>query len=233
MTRADNNKAAYGPCLATTYTRLELSGLPTPDSPGSAGVVMQLIVLKKDVYGQTMAADSSSSLQVYSAMGGESGSNDASVSFLGAIFSGFEQGRALFPIAVKPTFASVSELEGRTALLRRPFLYMSGTDLVTGAAMQTDVLEVHLATHNTSANRSVCPTGYVLTLDASNAAGRPGACTRCNSGKYSLKPLVGPQGVSGPGCLNCPEGASCKEGGDQVSFVKGNWSTSNGMFVLR
>ena len=108
MPRADHNNVAYGPCLATTYKRLELSGLPTTDSPGFAGVVVELVVLKQDAYGQTVTTDSSSILQVFSARDGARGANDASVSFLGAIFSGC----ALFAIAVKPTFASVPELEG-------------------------------------------------------------------------------------------------------------------------
>jgi hypothetical protein len=200
MPRADNNKAAYGPCLATTYKRLELSGLPTTDSPGFAGVVMELVVLKQDAYGQTVATDSSSILQVFSAKDGARGVNDASVSFLGAIFSGFEEGRALFSIAVKPTFASVSELEGRTELLLRPFLYISGTDVVTGAAMETDVPKVHLATHN----RSACRLGAVLVLD-STMLPTPGACVQCSPDKYNVNSLTGV-------CLACPPSAICFNG---------------------
>jgi predicted Zn-ribbon and HTH transcriptional regulator len=201
MPRADSNLAAYGPCLATTYARLELSGLPSPDSPGFAGVLMELVVLKKDTYGQTVFPDSSSSLQVFSSLNGARGANDASVSFLGSIFSGFENGRAHFSIGVKPTFSSLSELEGRTALLRQPFLYISGTDVATGAAMQTDVLQVHLST----LNRSACRRGSVLVRDSTDTLPTPGACVLCSPGKYSVKALTGV-------CLVCPPSATCFNG---------------------
>jgi hypothetical protein len=137
---------------------------------------------------------------VFSASGGARGANDASVSFLGAIISAFEKGRALFSIAVKPTFESVSELKGRTALLRQPFLCISGTDVVTSAAMQTDVLQVHLST----LNRSACRLGAVLVLD-SNTLPTPGACVQCSPGKYSVKVLTGV-------CLVCPPSATCFNG---------------------
>ena len=186
--------------MATTYKRLELNGLPTTDSPGFAGVVMKLVVLKQDAYGQTVTADSSSSLQVFPARDGERDANDESVSFLGATITVFEKGRAHLPIAVKPTFASpvVSRIEVRTALLRQPYLYMAGTDVATGIPMQTNVVQVYLALTNRSAS-SVCPTGYVLTLDTDNAAGRPGGCTRCKSGSHSLNSLVGPHVTQDPG----------------------------------
>jgi len=91
---AHNNTAMYGPCIATVYSalvNLEITGLPTRESPCFAGETMQLAVLKKDFYGQTMTADSSSALQLRSAKNGERGVNDASVFFLGSIFSGFQQ----------------------------------------------------------------------------------------------------------------------------------------------
>ena len=106
-----NNKASYGSCVATDYHQLELAGIPSHASPAYAGVSMELIVLKKDAYSQTIAADSSSSLQIHSALEGRR-INDASVGFLGSIFSGFEAGRAIFTIAVKPTFSNISSLEG-------------------------------------------------------------------------------------------------------------------------
>ena len=200
MPRADHNNVAYGPCLATTYKRLELSGLPTADAPGYAGVDMELVVFKQDAYGQTVTTDSASSLQVFSARGGARGANDGSVSFLGSIISVFEEGRALFSIAAKPTFASVSELEGRTVLLLQPFLYISGIDVVTGAAMQTDALKVHLATHN----RSACRLGAVLVLD-SNTLPTPGACVQCSPGKYNGNALIDV-------CMACPPSAICFNG---------------------
>jgi hypothetical protein len=209
MPRADNNNAAYGPCVATTYKRLKLSGLPTTDSPGFAGVIMELVVLKQDAYNQTVKSDSTSSLQVFSAKDGERGVNDGSISFLGSIFSVLEEGRTLFSIAVKPTF-NVSELEDRTcitALLRQPFLYIAGTDLATGATMQTDLLEVHLTTDNRP-----CRLGAVLVLDSNTLPTpgacvqySPGACVQCPRGKYNVRALTGV-------CLACPPSAECFNG---------------------
>jgi hypothetical protein len=161
---------------------------------------MELVVLKQDAYNQTVKSDSSSSLQVFSARGGARGANDPSVSFLGAIISVFEEGRTLFAIAVKPTFASVSELEDHTALLLQPFLHISGTDLATGAAMETDVLEVHLAKDK----RSACRLGAVLVLDSKKLP-TPGTCVQCSPGKYNVKALTGV-------CLACPPSAECRNG---------------------
>jgi len=66
----------------------------------------------QDIYGQTIAADSSSSLQMYSALNGER-VNDPSISFIGSIFSGFQAGRALFtigqsnPVVTQPDFCAL------------------------------------------------------------------------------------------------------------------------------
>jgi hypothetical protein len=150
---------------------------------------------------------------VFSANDGTRGANDRSVSFLGAIITVFEEGRALFSIAVKPTFANVSKLEDRTALLRQPFLYISGTDLATGGAMETDVLKVHLATHS----RSACRLGAVLVLDDSNTMPTPGACVQCSPKNYNVKALTGV-------CLACPPSAECFNGAPPLfgaSKVKG------------
>jgi hypothetical protein len=227
---AHNNSAVYGPCIATLYNHLELTGLPEREAPGLAGLAMELQVVKKDAYGQDISADSSSSLQLRSALGGNKGLNDESVAFLGSIFSGFHQGRALFSVAVKPTFASVSALAGRATLHRTPFVFVTGTDSSTGALMQTEPQKMYLAAEG---NHSVCPPGYVLALDAdANGGGRPGGCTRCSFGKYSLSPLVGAAGSMDPGCLNCPAGGDCSAGGDVVVFDKGNWTVGNGTYLL-
>ena len=207
-----NNTAAYGACVATVYARLQLQGLPDRETPGYAGVPLELAVLKLDHYGQTITTDSSSSLQVYTALAGDQ-INDNSVSFLGTIFSVFDKGRAAFTLGVRPTFATVSALDGFTELQRPPFLYVQGTDAATGAVMETvPPQQVHLA----SRNNTVCPVGWVLLLDQStgsntldtdgaNVDGRPGACTPCGFGTYSLDPLLGI-------CRRCPASATCMNG---------------------
>jgi len=221
---AHNNTAMYGHCLAGVYSHLEVTGLPTYESPQFAGVDIKLVVLKKDIYGQTVAADSSSSLQLLSARDRKIGVPDPGILLLGSVFSGFQQGRAEFAIGVKPTFASTSVLTGTTTLLRQPFLYIAGTDFQTNAAMQTPAFKVHIA----HGNQSVCPPGSVLALDQAAV----GECTRCKPGSYSLSPLVGPAYSTVPGCLNCPAGGNCLQGGNAVAFALGNWSIENGTYLL-
>jgi hypothetical protein len=206
-----NNSAGYGACVATSYDRLEVQGMPTRQAPGYAGVPLELVVLKLDQYGQTMAADSSSSLQIYSALADKVNGkwvNDDSVSFNGAIFSVFGRGRAPFFIGVKPTFSSVSATDEFTELQRLPFFYISGTDMATGATMETEPQQLYLAARN----QSVCPLGSVLTLASGGVDGRPGECTVCPQGSYSLNPLIAPPGATDPGCLACPVGGDCSGG---------------------
>jgi predicted outer membrane repeat protein len=201
-----NNTASYGPCVATVYNRLELQGLPTHQRPGYAGVPLELVVLKLDAYGQTITSDSSSSLQVYSAFAGTK-VNDDSVAFLGSILSGFQRGRAVFSIGVKPTFVSVSVADGRTELEHPPYLYFKGTDLTTARIMETNPQQVHLS----SGNRTVCPVGAALMLEPSVGSEtvmtdpRPGTCKVCDSGFYNVNPLTGR-------CLACPPLTMCING---------------------
>ena len=207
---AHNNTAAYGPCVATTYHHLDMSGLPAREAPGHAGVDMKLVIVKKDRYEQTIASDFSSSLQIYSDPTGAT-TNDASISFFGSIFSVFQAGVAVFTIAVKPTFTSVSMLEGRTGLLRQPFVCMSGKDAATGREMEVAVNQVHLASNLSTA----CPVGFALVMDSGlDAAGQPitpsgGACIQCEVGKYIVNPLTGR-------CSACPPSAMCVNGAPPV-----------------
>jgi len=75
------NAGAYGACVATPYHRLEVQGMPTRQAPGYAGVPLKLEVVKLDHYGQIIAVDSSSSMQVYSAVA-ETKINDITVGAL-------------------------------------------------------------------------------------------------------------------------------------------------------
>jgi hypothetical protein len=180
--------------------------MPTRQTPGYAGLPLKLEVVKVDQYGQTIAADSSSSLQVYSAVAGTK-VNDNTVAFLGSIFSGFRGGRAVFSVCVKPSFASISVRDQRTKLQREPFLYVKGIDITTGAVMETAPQQVHLA----SGNRTACPVGSVLELEPSVGSEtvvtdpRPGTCKVCDSGFYNVNPLTGR-------CLACPPSAMCIDG---------------------
>jgi hypothetical protein len=206
------NAGAYGACVATPYHRLEVQGMPTRQTPGYAGVPLKLEIVKLDTYGQNITVDSSSSLQVYSAVAGTK-VNDITVAFLGSIFSGFQGGRAVFSVGVKPTFVSVSAADGRTELQRPPYLYFKGTDLTTGVVMETDPQQVHLAVQN----KTVCAPGSVLSLDPganANTFPRAGACKACRPGTYSLDALASPAGTGqDPDCFNCPAGGDCRAGG--------------------
>ena len=202
----DGNDASYGPCVATLFHALNLTGLPSRAAPGFAGAAMELAVRKHDFYGQLISTDSSSLLQVFSALHGDR-TNDDSISFLGLSFAGLQGGVGRFSIAIKPTFSSVSVLMGHTMLLRQPFLYITGTDSATGAAMQSDVYGVHLS----SQNQTACPVGWRMVVDdAINQAGhRPGACTPCEPGTYIVKALTGV-------CLTCPPTATCINGAPPI-----------------
>ena len=199
-----NNTASYGACIATVYHHLEILGLPNSATPGYAGVTMQLRVLKLDAYGQTVKSDSSSSLQLRSALSGDTNTDDPSISFEGTLFSVFQEGVATFRIAVKPTFSIVSISESRAVLLRQPFLYMTGTDSGAALPMQTEIPRVHLA----QGNQTICPPGSVLIIDSAAGSG-PGACTSCPVGKYNVNPMTGL-------CLKCPPSAMCIKGAPPI-----------------
>jgi hypothetical protein len=206
--------------------------MPTRQAPGYAGVPLKLEVVKLDHYGQIIAVDSSSSMQVYSAVA-ETKINDITVAFVGSIFSVFQGGSAAFSIGVKPSFASVSAADGRTELQRPPYLYFKGTDVTTGVVMETDPQQVQLAVQN----ETVCPPGSVLSLDPrdiGNTFPRAGACKACRPGTYSLDALASPAGTGqDPDCFNCPAGGDCSAGGSIVKFQRGNWTQVDGMHVLK
>jgi hypothetical protein len=177
--------------------------------------MLTLVVVKLDQYGQTITADSSSSLQVYSALEGTK-VNDNSLTFIGNIISGFREGRAVFSIGVKPTFSSVGLADGRSSsvatngraeLQRKPYIYLRGADLTTaGVIMETDPQQVHLA----SGNRTACPVGSVLLLEPPIRSEwvsdpRPGTCKVCDPGLYNVYPISGR-------CLPCPPSAMCRNG---------------------
>jgi Ca2+-binding EF-hand superfamily protein len=228
------NTAVYGPCVATLFDNLKMTGLPSEKNPGYAGVNLELEVQKKDTYGQIILSDSNSSIQVYSAMNGAR-TTDMSISIEGSIYSGFVQGRAQLKISVKPSFSELNMSTKYTALLLRPYLYVAGADAFSdteGAVMQSEVMQMHIA----QGYQQVCPTGYVLSL--TNGLNNPGGCMKCKAGSYSLSPLAGPPPedcppntankdkeclATEPGCFKCPVGATCLAGGADVTAQKSWW----------
>jgi hypothetical protein len=206
----NSNAAGYGPCVATPFHRLDITGLATASSQRFAGVLFPLQVRKRDAYGQVMATDSDSTVRLLSARDGQQ-ALDTSVSLVGAT-AVLNKGIADFEVAVKPTFASVDE--DQATLLRQPFLYAEGTDAAANANMQSDVHQVFLAE-----NRSVCPPGHVLDLDDAGSRAGPGACVECPQNTFSSHPLESRDGL----CSVCPPGMVCG-GGKDVKPLEEFWA---------
>ena len=215
---ADNpshgNTAGYGPCIATPYrSPLDIRGMPTFSSPGHAGLDFEVEVLKKDTYGQVIATDTSSGVQIFSGKDGEK-VRDQSITLLGTQ-SVFKQGRATFSVAVKPTFANINVDEGVATLLRQPLIYVEGldTESTSESMMQSNVVEVHLAQ-----GQAVCPNGYVLSFENATSGAGVAECVACAPQTFSLNPFAN-DGF----CLTCTGmGLTCN-GGSQVEPMEGFW----------
>lgn len=201
-----NNTAGYGDCVATLYQEpLEMMGLPTAEAAGFAGVAMDLVVTKRDVYRQVISTDSSSLLQLKSAQDGEL-VNDPRVSFIGPIVSLFRNGIASFSIAVQPTFDRVSILEGIATLLKQPFVYAEGTDSDRpGAPLISNALQVNLYILYFWANDIICiqtRTHSVSFLSLSLNPPPPAPPPRSLSLFLSLPVSVGPSDNKQPSVSN-------------------------------
>ncbi len=222
-----SNKAAYGDCLASTFESLEISNLPSLDRPSFPGLEFEVVVEKKDLYGQIIITDSSSLLQVLVAKQ----DSEASSSVLGTTVVPMQNGAALFSFSVKPSFARVSFSENSAELLSKPFVYFSGIDseALLNQAMRSTFAEVAIANGS-----DICPIGYILNLDAASRVhgARAGICSRCKPGTYSVSQLKGAISDQEPSCLNCPLGGDCGMGGNNVSFDVGSWIITSGMYTL-
>ena len=221
-----NNHARYGSTFASSFKRLEVQGLPSPESRASSGVTFPVLVSKTDFYGQIIASDSSSLMQVKTSLGGAR-SDDPSVQLQGTTVSAVQAGTATFEFAVKPSFSLIDADSGTTNLLRAPMVYFEGTDAEVGGQMLSGVSEIPL-----SLNGAVCPPGYVLSLSGNTSASRPGQCSLCQAGTYSLHPLAGRSSGADPSCLSCPAGGDCLAGGDDVLFPLGTWGVIENTYVL-
>jgi N-acetylneuraminic acid mutarotase len=206
----NRNAAGYGPCVATPFHRLDITGLTTASSQRFAGLPFPLQVRKRDAYGQVMVTDSDSTVRLLSARDGQK-VLDTSVSLVGAT-AVLNKGIAAFEVAAKPTFASVNE--DQATLLRQPFVYAEGTDAAANANMQSDVHQVFLAE-----NRSVCPPGHVLDLDDAGSRAGPGSCLECPQTTFSSHPLESRNGS----CSPCPPGMVCG-GGKDVKPLQEFWA---------
>ena len=217
------NSALYGQCVASSFSMLEIYGMPNTIYPG---LLFPIQVLKKDLYNQTISSDSSSVLQIFTALNSEL-ITDRSVTLSGSIIASFDTGQVSFSAAVKPSYIYVDTINGVTVEASQPTIYLKGIDAQTDGNMVSSTVRLPM-----SSNWKICPAGYILVLDNEhgNATGRPGSCSLCAQGTYSVSPLVGST-PSTPSCLTCPSSAVCM-GGSDVNFTLGRWIIANGMYVL-
>lgn len=219
-----DNTALYGACLASAANELLVFGVPSLAFPG---LPMQLTVFKKDVFNQTITADSSTLLQIEASTGDITSASKAELSDV-AVFK-LTKGTATIHMAVAAKYSYVNAEKGVTRLIGGTFIVLTGIDTGNLNSLRSANLPV-----NFSSGFAACPLGYVLDLSPSSAApvAFTGTCIFCTAGTYSLSPLVGQAANQmNPSCLECPTAALCS-GGNKVKFLIGQWEARAGMFVL-
>jgi hypothetical protein len=220
-----DNSALYGNCIASDFKQLLASQIQHSIFPGLS---MNMLVLKKDAYNQTIASDSTSIIQIQPSLNG-TWSADRSVLVLGNTLEYFKSGEAAFVFALKPTFAVIDAERGLAKLDGNSGIYVFGSDSQTGIIMRSGVQILSLGQ-----GKSVCPVGYILMPDKPGASSGLAACALCKPGTYSIHPLTHVSGSgSSPTCVNCPSGGSCLEGGSTIHFPVGTWLAIDGIYVLQ
>ena len=215
------NGAAYGACVASSYQRLLLSSLPTPESPAYPGLPFPVLVTKVDAYNQTISTDSASVVHSHSA---------SSAAVADASAATLQAGQASLDVVLRPLYSLDSGAAlppgGPQVVVQSIDAQADGT---SGAVeMASDASPVYMAR-----GAAVCPAGYILVLDppVPPPAYSPAACVQCGQGTYSVSPLAGTQAPK-PSCFNCPAGASACPGGAVVHFALGTWVVAGGMYRL-
>jgi len=162
------------------------------------GVGLELEILKKDAYKQTILSDTGSAVQIKTGLDGSYDVDD-STSLTGSIFSVLISGRTQFSNAIKPSFVKTSNSQ-EVKTQRVPFIYVEGTDSESaiGGNMRSSSVQAHL--FSSSLTASLCPTGYILSPDRTiDDVGSPAVCTPCPTNTYSLDALAA------EGCIACPK----------------------------
>ena len=226
----DGNDAAYGRCIASTFSQLDIVGLPAVNSISFPGFPLDISVEKKDAYGQLIITDSLSVIQIYAKYSSHAIKGTPAIS--GNSLGRMESGVANFSLAIKPGFLN-SAVRGLSILDVRSLIYANGLDSESVSNTNTVQMQSPLEEILFSNSSTVCPPGYILVLDASSInAPQPGKCSYCNSGTYSVSPLYSATSSGDPSCLNCPIGGNCSKGGSYVSFELGTWIVSSGIYKL-
>ena len=238
------NRALYGSCISSDYRSLKVYSSISSDSYVIPGLSFSLTVVKKDAYGQIIASDDSSLIQIVVAVDSEpvttkaiNTSNQSVLAYAskqpvvdGPIAFPMKGGVASVSIGIKPYFSKASVRERAAVLQSEPIVFFQGFDSETNASMRSSRLII-----NTSSGPEVCPPGYVLLLDQVSASSGPGSCRFCEPGTYSVYPLSkDPASTTDtPSCINCPAGGNCELGGAAIQFAVGIWALRNGIYFLR
>jgi hypothetical protein len=123
----DNNRAVFGPCLASTGKRLEIQlGFTEPTNPGLS---FSVSVWKLDFYNQTVSSDSSTFVKIQT----EPSSKSSDTGQLAAVVSGetvfqLVGGHASAAVSVQPYIATIESDAGLTRLAGEAIVYAEGLD---------------------------------------------------------------------------------------------------------
>eukprot|EP00961_Rhodomonas_salina_P023715 318637-Rhodomonas_salina.2 len=155
--------ALFGSCAASTYASLRAP----PTVAAYPGQIVSVRVEKLDRFGQVMLSDSLSRIEAYAALESDATGEttpdelllDPSVRIIGEPELQMNAGHADLTIGVVPRYSEVLRSQHSTTLDRQPLIAFRGVDVVTGAQMWSGAVRVDL-----TANRNVCPQGYILAL---------------------------------------------------------------------
>jgi hypothetical protein len=226
----DSNSALYGQCLASDYKTLSLLYQSISQlSPFMfwPGLTFDLVALKLDAYNQIILSDSYSYVDLITSFGDLDILNPTFV-LVGGTSVKLEKGQGRLSASIRPLFDKIDFLGNVCTLRSRPRLSVRGTDTDSQRVMQSEIMSMDIRNGS-----QVCPLGYILQAPA--AGGGWATCSLCSAGTYSLNPLApAPGSLAGiSGCLNCPEGGNCDEGGAKVSFSVGKWEHQSGAYILK
>ena len=222
-----NNTALYGPCIATDYWKLLVSG---PSDNVYTGIPFNFTATKLDAYGSTIVSDSSSNLQASFSQPGTqlTGALILSDSLAG---STMVDGVASFQIAVQAFFSKVDLAKQSASLFAPTFLQIESKSVDSQSGL---IMKSALKPINIQEGFRVCPEGYILTLSNDRLVNVSAVCTFCGAGTYSINPFAHTPGSSSmfPECIECPYVGDCTSGGADVNFEIGTWSPIDGIFLL-
>ena len=195
------------------------AGLPTKDNPAYSSLPFDVTVYNKDFYGQTLASDSSSFVQLLR-VSDQNQTDESALGVSGTSTFQLTNGVATLSVAMEPVFSTVEVkalASNGTARLASPvYSHFTLVDATSGTRFLSPLLEIPFSTGAT-----VCPPGFFLQLSSFNVGG----CVWCQPGTYSVSPLAASKGIR-PSCLNCPADGLCL-GGNKVEFRLGEWIIAN------